>query len=324
MHSDSFGPPSGALAATSPLVVGIDAGGTRTRVVIAEAEGRELARAEGPGSAIVPGDEAASAESMRAVVAEALVNADRADTRPAMCVVGVAGGGQPRAAATLRAALLDWNVADDVTVTSDAMVALDDAFGDSAGILLISGTGSVAFARAPDGRIERCGGWGPRIGDEGSAAWLGARTLSVISAAHDGREPETALVGTVLTALELDSMEALVQWAAAVPRAELAALAPIVAATALTGDIRANALISICVEELVLHVRTLARRCFVDERAAVNVAMSGGLLSRGSLVRKRLEQRLKSAVPGSSIRAEDIDAANGAVRRARKLLGVEV
>ena len=42
-----------------------------------------------------------------------------------------------------------------------------------------------------------------------------------------------------------------------------------------------------------LHVRTLARRCFMDERAAVPVALAGGLLSKGSLVRKRLEQRLR-------------------------------
>jgi len=83
-------------------------------------------------------------------------------------------------------------------------------------------------------------------------------------------------------------------------------------------------LISLCVEELVLHVRTLARRCFVDERAAIPVALAGGLMSKGSLVRKRLEQRLKSAVPGATVRADEVDAARGAVRRARRLLGVEV
>jgi glucosamine kinase len=78
------------------------------------------------------------------------------------------------------------------------------------------------------------------------------------------------------------------------------------------------------VEELVLHVRTLARRCFQDERAAIPVALSGGLLGRGSLVRKRLEQRLKSAVPGAMVRSEEVDAARGAIRRARRLLGVEL
>jgi glucosamine kinase len=104
----------------------------------------------------------------------------------------------------------------------------------------------------------------------------------------------------------------------------LANIAPVVAQVASTGDLRANALISICVEELVLHVRTMARRCFMDERASVPVALTGGLLAKGSLVRKRLEHRLKSAVPGAAVRADDVDAARGAVRRARRLLGVEV
>ena len=169
------------------------------------------------------------------------------------------------------------------SVQADATIALDDAFGDGAGVLLVAGTGSSAFARAPDGRIERCGGWGPNIGDEGSAAWLGRRALSVVTASHDGREPETALNGALLTALELESLEEIIPWAAEATPAILATLAPVVMQVAATGDLRANALISLCVEELMLHIRTLARRCFVDERAAVPVALAGGLMSKGSL-----------------------------------------
>lgn len=308
----------------TPLVVGVDGGGSRTRVLLADAHGTVLARAEGPASALHPGEESVAADVIKVLIADVLAMAERTDTRPAVCVVGVAGAGQERAAQALWSALASRRVADDVSVQPDAVIALDDAFGDAAGLLLVAGTGSVAFARAPDGRLERCGGWGPQVGDEGSAAWLGRRALSVITAAHDGREPETALTGAVLTALELESMEALIPWAADVTPAALAALAPVVAQVAATGDLRANALVSLCVEELVLHVRTLARRCFVDERAAVPVALAGGLLAKGSLVRKRLEQRLKSAVPGAAVRAEEVDAARGAVRRGRRLLGVEV
>ena len=64
-----------------------------------------------------------------------------------------------------------------------------------------------------------------------------------------------------------------------------------------SGDLRANALLTLAVEELMLHIRTLARQLFVDERAAVPVALAGGLMARGTALRKRLEHRLKSAVP---------------------------
>lgn len=307
----------------TPLVVGIDGGGTRTRIILADANGVVLARSEGPGSALSPGHEAEAADTIKALIAEVMASVERSDTRPAVCVVGVAGAGQERAAQALWSALASRRVADDVSVQADATIAMDDAFGDSAGVLLIAGTGSVAYSRAPDGRVERCGGWGPNIGDEGSGAWLGRRALSVVTASHDGREPETALTGALLTALELESLDELIPWAAAATPASLATIAPVVCQVASTGDLRANALVSLCVEELVVHVRTLARRCFVDERAAIPVALAGGLLAKGSLVRKRLEQRLKSAVPGATVRAEDVDAARGAVRRARRLLGVE-
>jgi glucosamine kinase len=306
-----------------PLVVGVDGGGTKTRVLLADLDGRALARVEGPATALRPGEERASAEIIAALVRDALERIDRAESRPSTIVVGVAGGGQERAAQALWQALASSRLADDVNVVSDAEIALDDAFGDTAGVLLVCGTGSVAFSRAPDGRLERCGGWGPNMGDEGSGAWIGRRALSVITAAQDGREPDTALTGAVLTALEAESLEALIPWAAEASPADYATLAPIVAQVASQGDLRANALISLAVEELVLHVRTLARRCFTDERAAVPVACAGGLLGRGSLMRKRIEQRLKTAVPGAMLRTDDVDAARGAVRRARRLMGVE-
>ncbi len=307
----------------SPLVVGVDGGGTRTRVLLSDLEGRELARVEGAATALRPGEERASADIIIALVREALVRAERSDTRPTTCVVGVAGGGQERAAQALWQALASSRLSDDVNVVSDAETALDDAFGDSAGVLLVSGTGSVAFSRAPDGRLERCGGWGPSMGDEGSGAWLGRRALSVITAAHDGREPETALAGAVLTTLEAQSLEDLIPWASDATPSDFATLAPVVMQVAAQGDLRANALLSLAVEELVLHVRTLARRCFTDERASVPVACAGGLLSKGSLMRKRVEQRLKTAVPGAVMRADEVDAARGAVRRALRLMGVE-
>lgn len=307
-----------------PLVVGVDGGGTRTRVLLADANGNVLARTEGAATSLQPGHESIAADIIKVLIADVLAMAERTETRPAVCVVGVAGAGQERAAQALWSALATRRIADDVSVQADATIAMDDAFGDSAGVLLIAGTGSVAFSRAPDGRLERCGGWGPAVGDEGSAGWLGRRALSVITAAQDGREPETALTGAVLTALELEALEDVIPWAADATPGKLATLVPVITQVAATGDLRANALISLCVEELSLHVRTLARRCFMDERAAIPVALAGGMMAKGSLIRKRLEQRLKSAVPGATVRAEEVDAARGAVRRARRLLGVEV
>jgi glucosamine kinase len=90
------------------------------------------------------------------------------------------------------------------------------------------------------------------------------------------------------------------------------------------GDLRANALISLAVEELVLHIRALAQSLFGDERAAVPVALAGGLMNKGTTLRKRLEHRLRVAVPGAQVKASPIVPARGAVRGALRLIGAEI
>jgi glucosamine kinase len=301
------------------LVVGVDGGGSKTQVIVADGRGKELATLTGAASAVRPGEALHSAEVIGALVRDALSMAE-SDDRPRVLAVGVAGAGREKERRALLRALEGEGIADEVIVTTDAEIALEDAFADGTGILLISGTGSVAFGRGPTGTLLRCGGWGPNCGDEGSGAWIGKRALSVLTASHDGREPETRLVGAVLTALELEDVDDLIAWAADATPQQFAALAVPVVALAAERDLRANSICTIAAEELVLHVRTLARQLFVDERAAVPVALAGGMLKRGSFLRRLVEHRLKSAVPGSHLHGEEIVAARGAVKLARKSL----
>jgi glucosamine kinase len=298
------------------IVVGIDGGGSKTHVIVADESGTKLGEAFGPGSAVRPGQADSSADVIESALREALSTAGHAETRPAVTYIGVAGVGRDTQRLEFLDALRTRDLGADVIVQSDFSIALDDAFGDGPGILLIAGTGSVAFGRSPAGASARCGGWGPVMGDEGSGGWIGRRALSVVTSAADGREPPTALTGAVLTAAEVNDVTELVQWAGEATAGKLATLAPIVLSVANAGDQRANAIISLASEELMLHVRALARELFVDERAAIPLAFSGGLLSRGSLLRKRLEHRLKSAVPGATVKTGDVVAARGAVRAA--------
>lgn len=301
----------------SHIVVGVDGGGSKTQVIVADGRGKELASLTGPASALRPGESLHSAEVIGALVRDALQMAER-DDRPRVLCVGVAGAGREREQRALRSALEGEAVAEEVVVTTDAEVAMEDAFGDGPGILLVSGTGSVAFGRGPTGTFRRCGGWGPDIGDEGSGAWIGRKALSVVTSSHDEREPMTRLIGAVLTALELDEVDDLIAWAAQATPKDLAALAVPVVTLASERDLRANSICTLASEELVLHVRTLARQLFVDERAALPVALSGGMLKRGSFLRRLVEHRLKSAVPGSHLHGDEVVPARGAVKLARR------
>jgi glucosamine kinase len=305
------------------FVVGVDGGGSRTRVIVADEHGAELARADGEPSAMRPGDATQSAAVVASVIAEGLRVAGLSHARPAVVCVGVAGAGREPDRQALLQALTQLGLGDDVVVHADATIALDDAFGDGPGIVLIAGTGSVAFGRGPSGTFGRCGGWGPVCGDEGGGAWIGRRALSVVTASADGREPETALAGAVVTAAQFAVVHDLIRWAAEAGAAGLASLVPAVLQCAESGDLRANAVVSFAAEELVLHVRTLARRLFTDERATCPVAFAGGLLDRKSLLRARVEHRLKSAVPGAVLEPRDVIPARGAVRSALRVLAAQ-
>ena len=301
------------------IVIGVDGGGSRTRVMVGTAEGEQLATVEGPGSAISLKGTEHSATVIADLVTQALGEiAQPGAVFPRVLYCGVSGTGREENARALHTALDEKELAEEVVIDSDGLIAYYDAFEDRAGILLVAGTGSIAYARSPSGTLVRCGGWGPVFGDEGGGGWIGRRALSIVAASSDGREPATALLFPILAATQCEDVQDLIQWAATADARAFASLVPAVFSTASSGDPRASALVTLAAEELVLHIRALAKQLFVDERAAVSVALSGGLMQKGSLLRKRLEQRLKSAVPGAQVRAEDVLPARGALRAAAR------
>ena len=302
------------------LFVGVDGGGTHTRVLIVDEQGNEVATAEGPGSAVRPGEASRSAAIIRETVQRAWSGLTDRPIR-SLCI-GVAGAGRDEERDTLQSAIETDRLASHVVVLTDAEIAIEDAFGAGPGILLTAGTGSIAYGKGPTGVMARCGGWGPVIGDEGGGSWIGRRALGIAAASVDGREPESSLADAIGAALGLDSTDKLIPWAASATPADLGKLAPVVLEVAATGDLRANSLVTLAVEELALHVRTLARKLFSDERAAFRLALHGGLLAPKSLLRRRLEQRLRSIAPGATVLTERVVPERGAAKFAMRDAGV--
>ncbi len=302
------------------FVIGIDGGGSKTTALVADDRGQAIVEVVGAPSAVRAGGVDDSADAIAAVVRSALAQAG-IDGMPRVVCAGVAGTGRESLRLELWEALTARRIADEIVIHTDIAVAFDDAFPQGPGILLLAGTGSVALGRGPTGTTARCGGWGADFGDEGGGTWIGRRALSIVAAASDGREPETALTGAILTATESAEVVDLIAWAADATPGKFATLAPVVFKVADGGDLRANALLDIATEELSLHARALARKLFIDERAAVPIALTGGLLGPRMLLRKRLTQRLKHAVPGAHVRQDEVVGARGAVRSALHFMG---
>lgn len=149
-------------------------------------------------------------------------------------------------------------------VMNDVDAAQIGAFAGGSGILLLSGTGSMAWARDAMGKSYRVGGWGDVIGDEGSSHWIGKRVLETISQSIDGRIPRTGLVHAVLSALDIDpsrAQDGLENWVTHLtsPRPQIAALAPLATELAAQGDTAATVIVEAAANELARHIMAIAR-----------------------------------------------------------------
>ena len=156
----------------------------------------------------------------------------------AAATLGLAGAGRPED----QAFVTDWaarvRLADRVEVTGDATLLLAAGTPEGWGVAAIAGTGSMAYARAADGRTARAGGWGYLLGDEGSGYALVLAGLQAVARAVDGRGPATSLRERFLTKLNLGEAQELIPliYRGGWDRATLAALAPVVLEAAEAGD----------------------------------------------------------------------------------------
>jgi N-acetylglucosamine kinase-like BadF-type ATPase len=299
-----------------PLFVGVDGGGTRTRAVVLDAAGGEAARVVGPAGIVRPDDPCAAADAVSALTREALRQAGPGQpppVRPAALCCGLAGAGRDTEREAVRVALLLADVAAQVFVVGDAETALEDAFGPAPGALLIAGTGSIAWARAEDGRMVRVGGWGQLLGDEGSGYQIGLQALRCVARSADGRAPPTALAGALLAATGSGEAGDLIRFAAGATKGEIAALTPAVLQCCLAGDAAACSVRDAAVRALVEQVLAAVRRAGL---AAPEVALAGGLLEPGGPLREPVMAALRLAAPAAVVREAPVDAARGAARMA--------
>ncbi|MFI5207191.1 MAG: BadF/BadG/BcrA/BcrD ATPase family protein [Gemmatimonadales bacterium] len=294
-------------------LLGVDAGGSRTVAAAADAAGTILARAEAGPGAVRPTRAKTAAAAIFTAGKDALQRA-RLTAPAAALVVGAAGVAHPEEHAALAAALEGCGLATRLIVTTDAEIALAAAFGDAPGIVLLAGTGSVAWARFPDGTSARAGGLGPVLGDRGSGHDIGREALRTV-----GVDLEMD-IGLSLTKRLLDHLGVgapdLPRWTLAASVADISALAPLVLDAAAADDGVARAIAQQGARSLATLAAGLARR--FPAGAKLQVAWGGGLLKRSDY-RALVASSLREFIPGVVIVEGPVDSAAGAIRMAMKL-----
>ncbi|RNL85551.1 N-acetylglucosamine kinase [Halostreptopolyspora alba] len=259
-------------------IIGVDAGGTSTRCVVATLDGTVVSRGRAGGANQFSSPDPAA--SLRAALGEALDTAG--DVRVVGAVFGMAGASEAGHARAVETAVQAWSslgLPGEPYVTDDICAAFAAGSVAEQGAVLIAGTGAVA-AYVRDGTVAwRCDGDGWLLGDEGSAVWIALRGLRAVLAALDGRGRSTALRERLAAALEVAPGEREGVIAAAYSRhpADLGLLAPEVAAVAREGDPVARGIVAEAAEALLASLAVAAEGRLGTEP----VVLAGSLLSEG-------------------------------------------
>jgi N-acetylmuramic acid 6-phosphate etherase len=297
------------------LYLGIDGGGTHTVALLAKASGDIVARGTaGPSNRQAVGTERALAALDDAV--SAAFHAAGLPRGPATSAcLGLAGADRPDDQAVLRVWAERVQLAARVEVTSDAAILLAAGTPHGWGLVLIAGTGSIAFGRTADGRRARAGGWGHLLGDEGSAYALALHALQAIVRTADGRGPATRLTERFLSHWGLTQPQDLIAavYRSGRDRANFAALAPLVIETAENDPVAAE-IVEQGARELAQAGAAVTHHLEWD--GPIPIALAGGLLLGNDGYQARIMTALRTlgVQPSSVARVEE--PAHGAVKLA--------
>lgn len=292
-------------------VLGIDAGGTKTVCLLADESGRVLGEARGPGANLQAAGELEVEKVLHHVMETSL--GDRG-ARPAAICLGIAGVDREDDARTVRAIMRRISPGSRVLVVNDALVALVAGAGNGPGIVVVAGTGSIAYGRNGVGVAARSGGWGHVIGDEGSGYWIGRRVLTAVVREVDGRGPHTQLTEDVLAHFGVTDAAGLVHvvYNRDVPPRSVANLGPIVQKARDRGDAVATQVLERAAEELVLAAGSVASR--LDMRGdAFPCILAGGVFRVVPWLVEELTRRLSEVAPRCEVRLLSQEPAWGAV-----------
>ncbi|HET9017371.1 MAG TPA: BadF/BadG/BcrA/BcrD ATPase family protein [Thermomicrobiaceae bacterium] len=304
------------------LLLGLDGGGSRTRAVVATRDGTVLGTGDAGSSnhqavgfepAVRALDEAVAA----AWVASGIVpKVTGAETMFDAACLGLAGVDRTADRDLIAGWASERHLARRLAIVNDAELVLAAGTEQGWGVALIAGTGSICLGRMPDGAIARAGGWGWRLGDEGSGYDVGSRALRLATQTADGRAGAGSLLRAVLAHWSLDMPEQLLPRAyrEGVSPAEVARLAVAVVRLADAGDEPARGILRDAGAELARHVETVAGRLRLTSPP---LALGGGLLRTSAVLREATLSAL-SLTP-AQVRVVD-DPALGAVAIARRLL----
>ena len=302
-------------------VLGIDAGGTKTVALLADEDGQVVGEGRAGGANLQAHGDLEVEKVLHHVIDTAMTGLTAA---PVAVCLGLAGVDREGDGEVIRAIMRRLGFRSHTLIVNDALIALVAGVpprgGRGAiapGVVLISGTGSIAYGVNPQGMAARAGGWGASLGDEGSGYWIGRHALAAVVRDVDGRGPRTRLTSLVLAHFSLARPEQLVTeiYDHAQGRRAIASLGETVEQARAAGDVVATEIMRQAADELTLAAASVITR--LDLRGEqFPVLLSGGMITGARWLAGEVTTRLAEVAPRSTVAALSVEPAIGAVRLA--------
>jgi len=281
------------------MSLGVDGGGTHTRAALLDRSG--AVRGEGSAEAanflrvgLVP----AVGNIVRAVD-QACLRAGIERSQIASACIGLAGVGNAKHRRQMHEALEAALGLADMSIETDARVALAGATDLQQGVVIIAGTGSIAYGVNNRREYARAGGWGPAMGDEGSGFYIGRRALEAVVSAYDRRSQPTSMTEAVCRHFGVASppdLPPVIYESPATVMREIAQLARIVVRAARGGDEVALNILSEAAMELARAGVAVIERLEMQQET-FRVAYVGGVFEAGDVVIAPMGEAIKAVAP---------------------------
>ena len=295
------------------LIIGMDGGGTKTRVLVKEQLDGETLFDQNFGMSNYNN---IGVEGLRPVfreVYEELVTCFGERLQDAILVLGSAGVDRPKDIEIYLSALKESGFTCQLEVVNDAEIALVGGNGDRKDALMIAGTGSIVVGINPNGKIVRSGGWGGLISDEGSGFQIGRHAIAAVMQEYDKVISPTSFTEKLLAHFQLTSPEDfmdLLYLADTLPVDKVASCTPIILEAWVKGDQAARTIVEAELEKLVRLVVGISRQ-MGSEKFRLSVA--GSLLTKSSDYFGVLKEKLGVVLPQVEIATPLYDPVFGAI-----------
>ncbi len=239
--------------------------------------------------------------------------------------IGLAGVRRIDIRTRMRDVLIETLGIDNIEVVSDGDIALYGATDGRAGVVVISGTGSISVGVNRQGKRAYAGGWGPVAGDEGSGSWIARRALQAVARATDERGPKTSLTDAACEFFQVATPDDLATaiYAPSMTNDRIAAFSKIVIETAREGDEVAREILQDAGKELGRAAITVIRKLKMEQER-FQITFVGGVFAAGELVIAPLREQITRAARKAFIANPSFSPTVAAGRMAQEHLRLPV